>query len=200
MTGAGVGPAGAGEETGVGAGSGAVGAGDGLGAGAGAVVEVGLDPSPGSLPPPSPLSPPEDPGTLTGDGGATAPAGGAVPWSPPAEEPLDPWAGDPVAGVEACGECKEAAGTKAAEPWSRVTFSAPATDSLRVGSSGSGAGSSSGKPGWAKSATRASPAAAVSPRRAKAVLRIRSVKPAPAKLGSRTEERSLLWSIQCTSS
>lgn len=66
-----------------------------------------------------------------------------------------------------------------------------------VGSSGNGAGESRGKLSWAKIATSAKALAAVSPRKAKAVLRILSGKPLPAKLGSRRES-SLLWWLEFT--
>src|SRR4051812_36630028 len=81
-----------------------------------------------------------------------------------------------------------------------VAFSASAIDSLREGWSGSGAGVSSGKPGWAKIATRARPPAAVKPRRAKVVLRIRSGRPSPAKLGNRSQASRRLWKLECTRS
>jgi hypothetical protein len=58
---------------------------------------------------------------------------------------------------------------------------------------GSGSGERSGKPSCAKVATTTNPAAAVSPRNAKTVLRMRSGKPWPAKLGSRIEARALMW-------
>jgi hypothetical protein len=74
-----------------------------------------------------------------------------------------------------------------------VTTSASETAFSSEGSLGSGAGESSGKLSWAKTATRARPEAAVSPRKAKTVLRIRSGRPCPARLGSRNEARSLLW-------
>jgi hypothetical protein len=74
-----------------------------------------------------------------------------------------------------------------------VTRSAPAR--WVTGSDGNGAGSRREDPGWAKIATRASPAAAVRPRSAKAVLRIRSGSPRPAKLGRRSEASGLLWMV-----
>jgi hypothetical protein len=68
-----------------------------------------------------------------------------------------------------------------------------AIDSPIEGSAGRGAGEIRLKPGWAKIATRARPAAAVSPSRAKLVLRIRSASPLPATLDRRRVEISLLW-------
>ena len=81
-----------------------------------------------------------------------------------------------------------------------ATTSASATALAREGSLGMGAGVSSGKPSWAKNATSARPAAAVRPRKAKAVLRIRSGNPLPATLESRRNERSLVWKVGRTSS
>jgi len=52
-----------------------------------------------------------------------------------------------------------------------------ATASAPEGPLGIGAGESRWNPGWAKRATMARPAAAVSPRKAKAVLRMRSGRP-----------------------
>lgn len=72
-----------------------------------------------------------------------------------------------------------------------ATTSASATALAREGPLGSGAGSRSGKPSWAKIATRASPPAAINPMKAKTVVRIRSVQPRPAKLGRRSATRGL---------
>jgi hypothetical protein len=77
---------------------------------------------------------------------------------------------------------------------------ASATALNREGSLGSGACSRSGKPSWAKIATRASPAAAVSPMKAKIVVRIRSGQPCPAKLGNRGDKIGLRGRLEGTAS
>jgi hypothetical protein len=107
--------------------------------------------------------------------------------------------GDPATEL-CCCECAGRAGAREARRWSRGSFLAAALDCPADGWSGSGAGEIRLNPGWAKIATSASPAAAVSPSRAKLMLRIRSGKPSPAKLGSRSAESSLLWRMECTSS
>lgn len=68
------------------------------------------------------------------------------------------------------------------------------------GSLGSGAGESRCSCGAAKIAIRASPAAAIRPRKAKVVARIRSMRLPPAKFGTRRAEGSLMWNLDCTTS
>ncbi|HEX6457158.1 MAG TPA: hypothetical protein VF009_11650 [Solirubrobacterales bacterium] len=163
-------------------GAGALAVGDesmGVGSGAGA----GAD-SPPLVPLPTP------PGAVCGESPA-----GELAWTPPlpanpaplpaALPPAWRWAGT-AAGA---GEAAARADANAAGLRLRSAGFALETDSLSDGPSGSGAGSSSGHPGWAKIATRARPAAAVIPSKAKAVLRILSGSPLPAKLGKRREAR-----------
>lgn len=68
------------------------------------------------------------------------------------------------------------------------------------GSLGSGAGESTCSCGAAKIAIRASPAAAIRPRKAKVVARIRSIRLPPAKFGTRRAAGSLMWNLDCTTS
>jgi hypothetical protein len=72
------------------------------------------------------------------------------------------------------------------------TVNASAFEIEVEGSLGSGAGESTCSCGAAKIAIRASPAAAIRPRKAKVVARIRSMRLPPAKFGTRRAERSLL--------
>lgn len=142
----------------------------------------------------------DDPGELpdvTGAWPPTLPLPRCVPEGPL----LDPGAGEPPALLLAATEAAGAmAITGGFEARAGATFSAPAIDSPAEGSSGSGAGLSRGKPGRAKIATNAKLAAAVSPRRAKPVARIRSVIPCPARLDHRTERRRACRRIEFTSS
>lgn len=169
-------------------GAGALEAGDelaGVGSGAG-VGAAGAD-SPPLVPLPTP------PGAVCGE----LPAG-ELAWTPPLPAaPLPLLAGLPpaprrVGATAGAGEAAARAGANAEGLRLRSAVFALETDSLSDGSSGSGAGSSSGHPGWAKIATKARPAAAVIPSNAKAVLRILSDRPLPAKLGQRTEDRGRL--------
>lgn len=166
-------------------------------AGCGAVVGAGLGVSPVLFPPPG-FCPPEGPGALVGDGtgaGGVVSAGADWPWTGSLEWPGTPPDGAPEAELSPFARSAGAgrAETRATGLWPSGSFLAFPIDSPIEGSSGRGAGEIRLKPGWAKIATRARPAAAVNPSRAKLVLRIRSVSPLPAKLGRRRAEISLRW-------
>ena len=187
-------PSAEGEWAGVCDGGAAAGACSGAGSGAGVPVGAGGDPPPSvTVPPP----PPGDPaGAPTGEAGERTP--GAAPFSAdprPGPCPREPTCDRPDALVTEASAGAIAPGARLA-----VTLSASPTDCSTAGSSGSGTGSSSGKPGWAKIATSARPAAAVSPSRAKPVARIRSVMPCPNRLDSRSEGICAYRRMECTSS
>lgn len=179
-------------DEGVASGSDAEAGGD-AGASAGGVaaageVSFGLPPESRPSPPPPPVS-----GAGTGAGDSTAagtlsPASlGAGPPPPPCS--LEVRLPSALAAGRGCG----VAGAV------RPSVTASATDASWAGPLGSGAGESSGKPAWASIATTIRPAAAVRPRKAKAVVRSRSGRPLPAKL-SRSEENRLLSKIERTTS
>lgn len=172
----------------------------GLAAGAGAGLElppVPPPPPPPALSPPPGWFPPEVSGAPAGAGAAT-PAGAELPSLPLLG--LDALSEDELEVEPVWGGRAGRAGAREAERRSSGSFLAAAIDCPADGWSGSGAGEIRLNPGWAKIATSASPAAAVSPSRAKLMLRIRSGKPSPARLGSRSAESSLLWRLECTSS
>lgn len=176
-------------------GSPAVGGTTGCASGAGVEVEEGAGVvAPGPPPPPPPPAEDGASGEAAGSGGSTAVV--PRPLSSPAAVP-------PAVGRSGAGSAalRLSPVTVAASGSGRRSCSgtASATALSRSGSLGRGDGDRSGKPSWAKIATIARAAAAVSPSNAKAVLRIRSGRPFPAKLGSRSDERSLLLKLECTS-
>jgi hypothetical protein len=139
-------------------------------------------------------------GALIGVGASTLAGAVAPPWLPAGKPPASRGGNSPLALRPSAGAGTGRAGATVAGWRPSFTFSAPAIDSSNDGSAGSGTGESSGQPGWAKIATSARPAAAVSPSKAKVVLRIRSGNPSPAKLGGRRAETSLLWRRELTCS